>query len=63
MSTIAFFAVRAESFHFSMSSFTTVWENLPAHWTRLTGPYCVVTNDRNCFRTALTAGAANVALK
>jgi len=60
---IALFVVRAESFHFSTCSFTMVPENLPVHWSLLTGPYCVVTNDRNCFLKALTDDAAKVALK
>ena len=38
-------------------------ENLPVHWSLLTGPYCVVTTLRNSFRTSLTDGAANVGLK
>src|SRR6478609_5474165 len=62
-SMIAFFSVRADSFHFSTCSLTTASENLPVHWSLLTGPNCVVTNVRNCFRTGLTAGPANVALK
>src|SRR6476661_8048365 len=60
---MALFVVRAESFHFSTRSSTMVPENLPVHWSLLTGPYCVVTTLRNSFRTTLTDDAANVGLK
>ena len=60
---MALFVVRAESFHFSTCSFTTVPENLPVHWSLLSDPYCVVTTLRNSFRTTLTDDAANVGVK